>query len=149
MSKAGEQAKKIIHFFCRPCGEYHLKAHPHYRAMKRRKASRLKEKASRAVTLIPSADFDILIDAFKTLTELAPSLEPKVRQRFFKVLDGLLSVLEFITEIVGIDRDGLATSSANNAGISVGFKLPDSYRSFMAALGARNVDLAVKHSALL
>jgi hypothetical protein len=40
MSKAGEKAKRIIHFFCRPCAEYHLKTHPHYRAMKRRKAKR-------------------------------------------------------------------------------------------------------------
>jgi hypothetical protein len=31
---------KIIHFFCRPCAEYHLKTHPHYRAMKRRAAKR-------------------------------------------------------------------------------------------------------------
>jgi hypothetical protein len=30
-------AQKIVAFFCRPCGEYHLKTHPHYRAMKRRK----------------------------------------------------------------------------------------------------------------
>jgi hypothetical protein len=29
--------QKILFFFCRPCGEYHEKTHPHYRAMKRRK----------------------------------------------------------------------------------------------------------------
>jgi hypothetical protein len=34
--------QKIIHFFCRPCGEYHLKTHPHYRAMKRRAMKRRK-----------------------------------------------------------------------------------------------------------
>ena len=34
MPKYGQ---KIVAFFCRPCGEYHYKAHPHYRAMKRRK----------------------------------------------------------------------------------------------------------------
>jgi hypothetical protein len=34
--------RKIIHFFCRPCGEYHLKPHPHYGAMKRRAAKRRK-----------------------------------------------------------------------------------------------------------
>ncbi len=28
--------QKIIHFFCRLCGEYHLKTHPQYRAQKRR-----------------------------------------------------------------------------------------------------------------
>lgn len=39
--------QKILHFFCRPCGEYHLKTHPHYRAMKRRKAKRAKEKAAK------------------------------------------------------------------------------------------------------
>ena len=31
-------AQKITHFFCRPCGEYHEKTHPHYRAQKRRAA---------------------------------------------------------------------------------------------------------------
>jgi hypothetical protein len=36
--------QKILHFFCRPCGEYHLKTHPHYRAQKRRAAKRQKEK---------------------------------------------------------------------------------------------------------
>jgi hypothetical protein len=35
-------AQKIIFFFCRPCAEYHLKTHPHYRAMKRRAAKRKK-----------------------------------------------------------------------------------------------------------
>ena len=30
--------QEIIHFFCRPCGEYHLKTHPHYRAANRRAA---------------------------------------------------------------------------------------------------------------
>jgi hypothetical protein len=48
MSKAGEQAKRIIHFFCRPCAEYHLKTHPHYRAMKRRAALRRKAKEAEA-----------------------------------------------------------------------------------------------------
>jgi hypothetical protein len=32
----GHHAQKILFFFCRPCGEYHEKTHPHYRAMKRR-----------------------------------------------------------------------------------------------------------------
>jgi hypothetical protein len=36
--------QKITHFYCRPCCEYHLKTDPHYRAMKRRKAKRLKAK---------------------------------------------------------------------------------------------------------
>jgi hypothetical protein len=43
MSKIGELKKRIIHFFCRPCGEYHLKTHPHYRAMKRRKAKKMRQ----------------------------------------------------------------------------------------------------------
>jgi hypothetical protein len=41
--------QKILHFFCRPCAEYHLKTHPHYRAMLRRKAKRAQEKAAKAV----------------------------------------------------------------------------------------------------
>ncbi len=28
------------HFYCRPCGEYHEKTHPHYRAQKQRAAKR-------------------------------------------------------------------------------------------------------------
>jgi hypothetical protein len=47
MSKAGERAKRIIHFFCRPCAEYHLKTHPHYRTMKQRKAKRAAEKVAK------------------------------------------------------------------------------------------------------
>jgi len=34
--------QKIVSFYCRPCGEYHYKDHPHYRAMRRRKAKRRK-----------------------------------------------------------------------------------------------------------
>jgi hypothetical protein len=40
--------QKIIHFFCRPCGEYHLKTHPHYAVQKRRAAKRRALKASAA-----------------------------------------------------------------------------------------------------
>jgi hypothetical protein len=46
MSKAGEKAKKIIHFYCRPCAEYHLKTHAHYRAMLARKRKRAAEKSA-------------------------------------------------------------------------------------------------------
>lgn len=42
--KGYKPAQKIVHFYCRPCGEYHLKTHPHYRAMQRRKADRVKAK---------------------------------------------------------------------------------------------------------
>jgi hypothetical protein len=37
-------AQPILHFFCRPCGDYHLKTHPHYREAKLRAA---KKKADR------------------------------------------------------------------------------------------------------
>jgi hypothetical protein len=47
---ATKYAQPILFFFCRPCGEYHEKTHPHYRAMKRRKAKRAKEKATQAET---------------------------------------------------------------------------------------------------
>ena len=40
----GRYAQPILFFFCRPCAEYHEKTHPHYRAMKQRKAKRLKAK---------------------------------------------------------------------------------------------------------
>jgi len=44
-------AQPILHFFCRPCAEYHLKTHPHFReaqdrAAKRRKAKEADAKAS-------------------------------------------------------------------------------------------------------
>ncbi len=32
--------QKITHFFCRKCGEYHEKTHPHYKAQRRRAAKR-------------------------------------------------------------------------------------------------------------
>ena len=40
--------QKIIHFFCRPCAEYHLKTHPHYAEMLERKVERAKKKAEKA-----------------------------------------------------------------------------------------------------
>ncbi len=40
--KKTKYAQKITHFYCRPCGEYHHKTHPHYRAQKRRAARRKK-----------------------------------------------------------------------------------------------------------
>lgn len=33
-------AQPILFFFCRPCGDYHEKTHPHYAAMKRRAEER-------------------------------------------------------------------------------------------------------------
>jgi hypothetical protein len=37
-SQAGDMgspyAQPILFFFCRPCGDYHEKTHPHYRSMK-------------------------------------------------------------------------------------------------------------------
>ena len=36
-------AQKITHFYCHPCREYHLKTHAHYRAMRRRVASKRKQ----------------------------------------------------------------------------------------------------------
>jgi hypothetical protein len=41
-------AQKIIFFFCRPCAEYHLKTHPHYKAQKRRAAKRRKQAEAEA-----------------------------------------------------------------------------------------------------
>jgi len=37
-------AQKILFFFCRPCGRYELKTHPHYRAQKQRSYRRRKKK---------------------------------------------------------------------------------------------------------
>jgi hypothetical protein len=41
MAKYGQP---ILFFFCRPCGEYHEKTHPHYRAQKQRSYRRRKRK---------------------------------------------------------------------------------------------------------
>ncbi len=42
MSKEGDKAKKIIHFYCYKCRAYELKASPHFRAQKQRFARRRK-----------------------------------------------------------------------------------------------------------
>src|ERR1700722_1852931 len=39
-------AQPILFFFCRPCGDYHKKTHPHYAAMKRRAAERKARQAA-------------------------------------------------------------------------------------------------------
>jgi hypothetical protein len=40
-------AQPILFFFCRPCGDYHPKTHPHYAEMFARKAERAKKKAAK------------------------------------------------------------------------------------------------------
>ncbi len=44
-------AQKILFFFCRKCGDYHEKTHPHYKAQKQRSYRRrkAKEKSANAV----------------------------------------------------------------------------------------------------
>jgi hypothetical protein len=37
-------AQKILFFFCRKCGDYHEKTHPHYKAQKQRSYRRRKAK---------------------------------------------------------------------------------------------------------
>jgi hypothetical protein len=37
-------AQKILIFFCRKCGDYHEKTHPHYKAQKQRSYRRRKAK---------------------------------------------------------------------------------------------------------
>jgi hypothetical protein len=48
--KGYKPKQAITHFYCRPCAEYHPKEHPHYRAMKRRKAERRKANEAETVT---------------------------------------------------------------------------------------------------
>ena len=45
MSKEGEAKKKIIFLYCGPCHDYHLRTHPHCRAMKRQSIKRRREEA--------------------------------------------------------------------------------------------------------
>jgi hypothetical protein len=49
-------AQPILFFFCRPCADYHLKTHPHYRAMQRRKLKRKREAYAKAVANEPPKD---------------------------------------------------------------------------------------------
>jgi hypothetical protein len=46
IKRKNKLAQKIVHFYCRTCGDYHLKTHAHYRAMKKRAANRKKAKAA-------------------------------------------------------------------------------------------------------
>ena len=41
-------AQKILFFFCRKCGDYHEKTHPHYKAQKQRSYRRRKAKEATA-----------------------------------------------------------------------------------------------------
>ncbi len=40
MGGSTKPAQPILYFFCRPCAEYHLKTHPHFKAAKDRSAKR-------------------------------------------------------------------------------------------------------------
>jgi hypothetical protein len=46
-------AQPILYFFCRPCGQYELKTHPHYRAQKQRAYRRRKKKETAAAEQQP------------------------------------------------------------------------------------------------
>ena len=48
MSKVGDRAKKIIHFYCYTCKDYELKTSPHYGAQKQRFARRRKVEKAKA-----------------------------------------------------------------------------------------------------
>jgi hypothetical protein len=40
--KESSLSDDVPHFYCRPCGEYHLKTHPHHAEMKKRAKHRSK-----------------------------------------------------------------------------------------------------------
>lgn len=44
---SSHHAQPILFFFCRPCGEYHEKTHPHYAEQQARAAERRKAKEKR------------------------------------------------------------------------------------------------------
>jgi len=46
-------AQKILFFFCRKCGDYHEKTHPHYRAQKQRADRRRKTNAAESEQQAP------------------------------------------------------------------------------------------------
>jgi hypothetical protein len=50
MSKEGDKAKKVIHFYCYKCRAYELKTSLHYRAQKQRFARRRKAEKATAKT---------------------------------------------------------------------------------------------------
>lgn len=45
MGGSTKPAQPILHFYCRPCAEYHLKTHSHYKEAQERTAVRRKAKA--------------------------------------------------------------------------------------------------------
>jgi hypothetical protein len=45
---SSHHAQPILHFFCRPCGEYHEKVHPHYAEQQARAAQRAQERTAAA-----------------------------------------------------------------------------------------------------
>ncbi len=49
MPEKGYKPKQAItHFYCRPCGEYHEKEHPHYDEMKERARQQKRKRTLKA-----------------------------------------------------------------------------------------------------
>ncbi len=46
--KKKRYAQEILHFYCRPCKEYHEKTHPHFVEMLARKEDRQRKKREKA-----------------------------------------------------------------------------------------------------
>ena len=45
-------AQKILFFYCRKCGDYHEKTHPHYKAQKQRSYRRRRKAKEAAAAVI-------------------------------------------------------------------------------------------------
>ena len=87
-----------------------------------------------------------IADALRVASELAPQLTINLRDGFLKVVDRLAHFPKFFAEVVGVDGNSLAAPSAKERRMGIRFDLPDSYRGFVLALRARNIEVAVEHA---
>jgi len=100
--------------------------------------------------VIPEPDFDLLVRGLETIAELALTNFPAPRaQRLFELVCRISKTLKFRADPINVERDGFPATTANDCGILVRFECSDRERSFLIALGARNIDVAVKHASLL
>jgi hypothetical protein len=105
----------------------------------------MKKNRVNSISLDLIAEFDELRDAIEAAKELAPKLPVEVIQSFLKIVQRLPDLLEFTTEIAGVDIDGLPTSPTSNVRVLVRFQFAKSYRGFVAALRTRNIDTVVNY----
>ena len=99
----------------------------------------------KTVHLVPSSDFDELIEVLGVL----PDLEPKISELFLHIIDRLLKLVQFVPESNGVNPKGNSAATTNDINLVVGLSIPHEYRIFMTAVRTRNIQVAIKHAELL